>query len=109
MKVVACFVESVQNDELVVVCTDKGHRAKLKGLGAEHRFLGSKWHLAYGPRSQLPGILSILRDEGFAFAGAPSGWPPAEVFADLRNKGLTSGTFNEIIWSGPDQPSIRER
>src|SRR5437763_1864804 len=38
----------------------------------------------YSDETEFAVILSALRDTGFAFAGAAAGWPPAEVFRQLR-------------------------
>ena len=54
-------------------------------------------------------LLQALRDHGVAFAGGAHSWPPAEVFADLRDRGLVYGEFEEVVFLGADQPMIRKR
>jgi hypothetical protein len=51
--------------------------------------------------SDMPRVLTSLRDFGIAFAGGQHGWPPAEIFADMRDKGLVAGDFWEITFRGP--------
>ena len=58
---------------------------------------------------ELPATLSALRDLGVAFAGGEHGWPPAEIFADYRDRGLVSGEFWEVVFSGPGQAKRRKR
>jgi hypothetical protein len=51
--------------------------------------------------SVLPSLLTQFRDMGLPFGGETHGWPPAAVFEDLREKGLVSGQYVEIIFGGP--------
>lgn len=45
-------------------------------------------------------VLCLLRDMGFAFSAGP-GWSPSEVFEDLRDRKLLSGTYKRISWTAP--------
>ena len=55
---------------------------------------------ATGPDT-LGELLEKLRDQGFLFADGPAGWPPAEVFRDLRDRGHIEGDFQAVTWYGP--------
>jgi hypothetical protein len=50
--------------------------------------------------SDLPSLLSLVRDAGAPFAADQAGSPPAVVFEDLRKKGLVSGEYVEITLIG---------
>jgi hypothetical protein len=65
--------------------------------------------IPYGSTTDLVQILTRLRDAGVAFMGSTHGWPPAEIFADLRDKGLISGTFDEVVFTRPGAPQKRSR
>jgi hypothetical protein len=56
----------------------------------------------------LSKLLAQLRDLDVLFGGG-SGWPPAEIFDDLRERGLVQGKFIEITWRGPSQWITRTR
>jgi hypothetical protein len=60
-------------------------------------------------RSELPVLLTQLRDAGFAFVGGSAGWPPAEVFAVMRENGEVVGQFTELVFVGPGRPHVRQR
>ncbi len=79
----------------------------LAELGGHAR--GDGWTLHYADERQLARLLSTLRNLGLPLAGAPHGWPPAEVFADLCPRGLVAGNFLEITWTAPDQHHTVER
>ena len=72
-------------------------------------FSKAKAKLPYCTEAKLHRILQQLRHDGFAFVGGPAGWPPAEVYEDLRAKGKVSGDFLEIVWRDPESPSVRRR
>jgi hypothetical protein len=42
-----------------------------------------------------------MRDAGLPFVGSSSGWPPAAVAEELRERGLLQGTWTEVRWTGP--------
>jgi hypothetical protein len=46
---------------------------------------------------------------GFLFDGQPYGWPPAEIFDRVREKGLLREKFKEISWRGPGDWFLVER
>ncbi len=49
------------------------------------------WKVAYLNKPELAKKLEKLNKLGFLFAGGPHGWPPAEIFADLREKKMLIG------------------
>ena len=63
----------------------------------------------YNTDEELARILGALRDEGVAFVNAEAGWPPAGVFEWLRTRGLVSGPYLELIFSGPGKWSTRSK
>lgn len=80
-------------------------------LNAYHptRLVGSGYRIPTPETSLQAALLQLLRDHGIAFGGATDGWPPAEVFADMRERGLVQGNFDEITFSGPGRSIIRQR
>jgi len=52
-------------------------------------------------QSELAALLVKLRDHGVALGGDLAGWPPAAVFEHLRDQGLVTGPYIEVIFSGP--------
>jgi hypothetical protein len=67
------------------------------------------YKISVASETRLSELLEMLRDHDFAFVGAGSGWPPAEIVADLRDRGVFSGSFNEIVFMGPGRSKIRQR
>jgi hypothetical protein len=43
-------------------------------------------------------LLHLLRNNHIAFAVGGAGWPPAEVVAELRERGSFTGPFQEIVF-----------
>ena len=104
-----CFVEGVQNRRITIACRDRAHVSVLKQLGGARSVFGHRWRLRAETDEELARMLAALRDNEFAFAGATSGWPPAEVFSEMRERGLLDGAFAEIVWRAPNDPVIVER
>lgn len=102
-----CFVEYILGGEITIMCDDRDHRDFLKRLGATKQFFRQIWTLKYSSDEELAQLLSALRDHGYALVNAPSGWPPGAVFEDLRERGLVSGDYEEIVWRGPNDPMRR--
>lgn len=103
------YVASVQDEDVVVVCRTPALKRTLKRARARREFLRpARWRLRFGADIELASVLSLLRDAGFAFAGATTGWPPAAVFEDLRRRGLIRGDFTEVVWAGPGKPEYRQ-
>jgi hypothetical protein len=81
---------------------------KLVGFALRREHTG-QLEISFDDTTELARVLAALRDLGIAFLGSTHGWPPAEVFADLRDKGLVSGAFDEIVFAGPDAMRTRSR
>lgn len=91
-------IENVTNQLLTIL-----ESLSINGLHSDFELV-----LKAPDEQSLSRLLSQLRDLQVVFSGG-SGWPPAEVFADLRERGLVSGEFREIIWRGPGQWFTRTR
>jgi hypothetical protein len=114
----AGYVEHISDSVVYVVCRDRRFRRIVRQLGGRWSILdvllepsAGLWRrrISYSGGTNLATLLGNLRDAGFAFAGAPHGWPPAAVFSELRETGALAGTFVEISSAGPDQPVVREQ
>ncbi len=102
-------VSAVLADEVIVRCSTRQSLKFVRALGGSRTILRrSKWRLPYDDESELAELMSSLRDAGFAFGGAPHGWPPAAVFAHLREKGLIEGRYVEVVSTG-DGEILTER
>ena len=68
------------------------------------------WVYHCGSDAEIASLFVTLRDLGIPFQGAEGGWPPAEIFALLREKGLLHGSFQEAVFGGPKAGwTVRER
>ena len=83
----------------------------LKNLGAKESTTNNEavWIIHFGDDNDLAEKLQLLNQLGVLFAGEPSGWPPAAIFEDLRERKLVDGSFNEISWTGPGKWFVREK
>lgn len=100
------WVNDIDGERVWVYSPERGHNSLLKDLGGRKPWLSKYWDIAYSSDEQLAKILTSLRDAGFAFLGEPSGWPPTEIFEDLRKRGLLNGPYREITWLGPGRPIL---
>lgn len=64
------------------------------------------WRIPAASDVHLAHIFMALRGLGLPFGHAPAGWPPSEVFEQLRSKGLVSGTIQRITWRSPGEHVI---
>ena len=85
--------------------------AAIKEIGAyEDKIQGKTvWIIDFSNDSELANKLHELNELGFLFVGGPAGWPPAEVFDDLREKKLVVDNFKEVRWRGPGDWFIIKR
>jgi hypothetical protein len=67
------------------------------------------WKVPFSSIIELAEKLKELNRLGFLFVGGADGWPPSEIFIDLREKNLLEGRFKEVTWRGPGDWVIRER
>ena len=81
----------------------------LRALGGRRHLIRRRmWTFAGRDEHALGALLHALRDMGVAFAWAPSGWPPAAVFAHLRDRGLVEGRIRAVTWRSPGDFEIFE-
>ena len=90
------FVADVRRSELVIRKAGSEEFDWLSGFQVRQR--GSQQLVVTFDETSTARLLELLRDHGVAFAGGSSGRPPAEAFADLRERGLVQGTFDEIVF-----------
>ena len=83
----------------------------LKNLDAKESIVNHEvvWVMPVGDDNDLAKKLQSLNKMGMLFVGDHSGWPPAAIFADLRDRKLLEGIFKEITWSGPGKWFVREK
>jgi hypothetical protein len=100
-------------DDTVVELTEGSpyiDRRVLRRLGGRRSFLCPwVWHFATSDDESLARCLGTLRDLGVVFEGInPAGWSAADVAEWLRERGLVSGPFQEIVYVSRG-PLIRPR
>lgn len=73
-------------------------RPMLRRLGGRRDFITPwSWTFRAPDEPALARVLTALRDAGVAFKGNdPKGWTPSDEFKALRERGLVSGSFDEI-------------
>lgn len=83
----------------------------VKGMGAFQIPAGTEmvWVFECVDDDELVQTLQELNRLGFLFAGGPSGWPAADMFALLLERKKLSARFKEITWRGPGDWYIIER
>jgi len=67
------------------------------------------WVIKFTDQEELGVLIQALDELGVAFVGGPAGWPPAEVVADIRERGFFTGSYKEILWKSPGNWFIRDR
>jgi hypothetical protein len=83
----------------------------LRSMGGSEQQIAqeSVWVLNAISDQMVAILLSQLRDLGVLFADQPSGWPPAAVFEELRDKGYIQGEFQAVTWQRPGQWSVTSK
>jgi hypothetical protein len=100
----------IYDDRIEVICESPAGTASFRGLGGTfHQFSGARGFLSYVDEGELARRLAALRDEGFAMAGADSGWPPSAVFEHLRETGKLTGKYIEVVWRSPSEREVRTK
>ena len=94
-------IENVSEAGGLIIKELNGHEDELAGERV--------WILDFKDEKQEADLLSKLNEAKFLFVGQPAGWPPAEIFDDLREKGLVTGMFMEVTWIGPGKWVTRLR
>lgn len=73
--------------------------------GEDGTYVGSMNDYSQEDRIKL---IQKLRDLGFAFSFGRD-WAPSEIFELFRDKGLVSGSYKRISWTGPNKYVIEDR
>lgn len=94
------YVEKADGDAIHVSVHDHALHAALAALGFTAVAQSDAWRLHVPDDAHKAAAFAALRSLGVAFADGRE-WCPAEVFAYLRDRGLLSGPFLRIAWSGP--------
>ncbi|MCC8472712.1 hypothetical protein LN458_01700 [Xanthomonas arboricola] len=95
-------VSAVLDQHVHVIC-DSALRQRLLMRGSS---MQDRISLSFKGSEELAEILSLLQSLQIPFADAPAGWPPAAVFAQLRDQGLVQGTITTVVWVAPDMPVL---
>ncbi|WP_115043109.1 MULTISPECIES: hypothetical protein [Xanthomonas] len=95
-------VSAVLDQHVHVIC-DSALRQRLLMRGSS---MQDRISLSFKGSEELAEILSLLQSLQIPFADAPAGWPPAAVFAQLRDRGLVQGTITTVAWVAPDMPVL---
>lgn len=100
------YVSQVQDGEVHLVDNGDLDEVKVRELGGRRRRLRSdQWVVPAPDEEALARVLGGLRDAGVPMSGG-QGWPPAAVFLQLREAGLLSGPFQEVVWLSPVETQI---
>jgi hypothetical protein len=92
----------VGDNQVTVEAGPEVDASALKALGGHKKFLSrGTWTFPAREEQALGALLHELRELGVAFAWERSGWPPAAVFAHLRDRGLVQGPIRAITWRAP--------
>lgn len=103
-------VDQVTRDAVTVEGAAREQRRRLKALGGRSSlFRPSRLTFAFSGERELAEVLTRLRDVGLPMMGGVHGWPPGERFRQLRDQGLVTGDFDEVVWLGPGRPQITKR
>ncbi|NIK08249.1 hypothetical protein FHY11_001759 [Xanthomonas arboricola] len=95
-------VSAVLDQHVHVIC-DSAMRQRLLTRGTS---MQDRISLSFKSSEELSEILSLLQSLQIPFADAPAGWPPAAVFAQLRDQGLVQGAITTVVWVAPDMPVL---
>lgn len=107
MSDIVCYVRSVLDNEVTIICHDKTKSKFLRFIGARKRFLSkSEWVIKYSSDKNLADIFLKLRDGEFLFSYDEHGWGPSDIFRYHRDNGLLTGNFKEVFWTGGGQYRI---
>jgi hypothetical protein len=101
------YVSEAAANRIIVVSKDLDTNAFLMTIGFKEEGSG-KFSIAVTSDQEKAAAFSKLRDRGIHFSFGRE-WNPSEVFEDLRDKKLISGTFQEIAWRKPGDWIVYER
>lgn len=101
MKEKLCYVRSVLTKEITILCDDQEQLNFLRSIGGKRRFfISSEWVIQYSSDDDLTNLFNKLRNKGFLFSYDQHGWGPSDLFRHYRDKGVLTGKFKEIFWTG---------
>ncbi|MBB4130816.1 hypothetical protein [Xanthomonas sp. 3075] len=92
-------VRAVLEQQVHVVCERGDMSAQLRAHGTDAK---DGVRLPFHSHQELAEIFSLLQSLQIPFTDTPAGWPPAAVFAQLRDQGLVQGAITTIAWTRPD-------
>lgn len=104
---VSGVVTDTSGSTVKLVPGDSESTRHVEDMGAQLSPDSDSWLISYSNKIELGEILMAARDAGFAFSGGESGWPPSATAEHLRDNGLFSGPFVEIVWRSPEEPVTR--
>ena len=87
------IVENVNSTVLAILANYSGIKQQTVHLDVVIATIDKDWQL-------VGELMEELRDAGCAFAGAAYGWSPSDVVDWLREQGLFSGSYREVIQYG---------
>lgn len=101
------YVSSIQESRVFIENVSATLKDNLLEIGGHSS--GNRWVFEAGNEKNLAALLGTLRDYGVLFMGASYGWPPSAVFEHLRDKGLLTGNYRELIFWRSGDWSIYDR
>lgn len=103
------YVSLILNSKIQIENVTEDKTEILKKLGGYIGEDRKSWVIDFSDEKHLAQMLSILVENELLFVGGASGWPPAEIIADLRDKNLVLGSFKEVTWFGEGKWIIKDR
>ena len=99
------YVEAVLPDSVSVRCSTSQLLSELVAVGAIAS--GNGVSIPFNSKDTLAVALTQLQRLQVPFADSPAGWPPAAIFAQMRDEGLVHGDITAVSWLSPGQPILR--
>ncbi|HEX2248868.1 MAG TPA: hypothetical protein VHH32_00885 [Gemmatimonadales bacterium] len=95
-------VVSIEGDTVEVWEGTVADRPLLRSLGGRRSFITPWiWSFRAPDKAALARLLTALRDASVAFEGDdPKRWTPSDIFAQMREHGLVSGSYDEVGIAG---------
>ena len=77
------------------------NRRALAHVGGKKQLFRPTWKFDAPDDAAAARILAALRDLGFPLLGPSMGaWSPSEVFEDYRERGLLTGRYQMLVYTG---------
>lgn len=103
------FINLIINSKIYIQNVTDDKKEMLKNLGGLLDENENIWLIAFEDEKNLAKVLSVLAESRLLFVGGSSGWPPAEIFADLRDRNLVVGNFKEVTWLRKSEWVVKDR